>query len=300
MHTVAVKKPPKQAFFQKETHKNATKTVNSGLETGLYYYGARYLDPKTSRWISADPAMGEYIPMAGKDKNKLPNGGMYNTISFHVYNYANNNPIKYVDPDGKFPIVFPNVHKKIVKNAFKDSNLPRSVVLQLAKSASLIADVFRYSDSTVHMDNLSNTDDVISAYKAAVGNFHDNMAAKNYTEAGVNLHTIADFYAHSNYIELYQRYKGGSDINDIPIFTDAIQDEGFMSFVDANGGLKTGKYGKGTNTKANDHHDQMNLDSNKSPNGGRLYNRNNPNGPTRSDAALNVAQRATNDVAKDY
>jgi RHS repeat-associated protein len=25
-------------------------------ETGFYYFGARYLDPKTSVWISADPA----------------------------------------------------------------------------------------------------------------------------------------------------------------------------------------------------------------------------------------------------
>ncbi|TWI78860.1 RHS repeat-associated protein [Treponema putidum] len=31
-------------------------------ETGLYYYGARYLDPKYSRWLSGDPALGEYIP----------------------------------------------------------------------------------------------------------------------------------------------------------------------------------------------------------------------------------------------
>jgi RHS repeat-associated protein len=23
-------------------------------ETGLYHYGARYLDPKTSRWLSGD------------------------------------------------------------------------------------------------------------------------------------------------------------------------------------------------------------------------------------------------------
>ena len=27
-------------------------------ETGLYYYGARYLDPKYSRWLSGDPALG--------------------------------------------------------------------------------------------------------------------------------------------------------------------------------------------------------------------------------------------------
>jgi hypothetical protein len=36
-------------------------------ETGLYYYGARYLDSKTSRWLSGNPAMGEYVPRAGTD-----------------------------------------------------------------------------------------------------------------------------------------------------------------------------------------------------------------------------------------
>ncbi|WP_024470632.1 RHS repeat domain-containing protein, partial [Treponema pedis] len=33
-------------------------------ETGLYYYGARYLDPKYSRWLSGDPALSDYIPQA--------------------------------------------------------------------------------------------------------------------------------------------------------------------------------------------------------------------------------------------
>ena len=36
-------------------------------ETGLYYYGARYLDPKYSRWLSGDPALNDYIPKAGAD-----------------------------------------------------------------------------------------------------------------------------------------------------------------------------------------------------------------------------------------
>jgi RHS repeat-associated protein len=71
-------------------------------ETGLYYYGARYLDPKTSRWLSADPAMGEYVPQAGKGAGGLPGmGGVYNTVNLHTYHYAGNNPVKYRDPDGR-------------------------------------------------------------------------------------------------------------------------------------------------------------------------------------------------------
>ena len=94
------------------------KTQNTGLEylpyhftgkeideeTGLYYYGARYLDPRYSRWISTDPALGEYIPGAGKDISKLPSGGIYNPFSQSLFNYSNNNPIKYVDPNGKNPV----------------------------------------------------------------------------------------------------------------------------------------------------------------------------------------------------
>ncbi|MDR1107354.1 MAG: hypothetical protein LBL44_13440 [Treponema sp.] len=37
-------------------------------ETGLYYYGAGYLDPRTGRRLSADPAAGEYVPAAAADR----------------------------------------------------------------------------------------------------------------------------------------------------------------------------------------------------------------------------------------
>ena len=76
-------------------------------ETNYYYFGARYLDPRTSRWISADPAMGDYVPQAPvndearKRNGNLPGqGGVFNTVNFHVFGYAGNNPVKMVDPDG--------------------------------------------------------------------------------------------------------------------------------------------------------------------------------------------------------
>ncbi|MBA7577492.1 hypothetical protein ES708_19345 [subsurface metagenome] len=47
-------------------------------ETALYYFGARYLDPRTSRWISSDPAME----------------------GLNWYGYCENNPLRYIDPTG--------------------------------------------------------------------------------------------------------------------------------------------------------------------------------------------------------
>ena len=51
-------------------------------ETGMYYYGARYYEPRLSLWMSVDPM---------KEK--------YNGIS--SYTYALNNPVRFNDPDGK-------------------------------------------------------------------------------------------------------------------------------------------------------------------------------------------------------
>ncbi len=76
-------------------------------ETALYYFGARYLDPRTSRWISSDPALESYVPVApvddeAKKHNKsLPGmGGVFNAVNLNTYHYGGNNPMKYNDPTG--------------------------------------------------------------------------------------------------------------------------------------------------------------------------------------------------------
>lgn len=42
---------------------------------------------------------------AKKHKQNLPGmGGIYNTVNFHLYHYAGNNPVKYTDPTGRSSI----------------------------------------------------------------------------------------------------------------------------------------------------------------------------------------------------
>ena len=50
-------------------------------ETGNYYYGARYYNPKTSLWLSVDRMASKY-PV------------------WSPYNFTMNNPINMIDPNG--------------------------------------------------------------------------------------------------------------------------------------------------------------------------------------------------------
>jgi RHS repeat-associated protein len=81
--------------------------------TGLYYFGARYLDPQNSRWLSPDPILDKYLPEmplndeARERNKKLPGqGGVFNPLNMQMYHYAANNPVKYVDPDGQHTLVY--------------------------------------------------------------------------------------------------------------------------------------------------------------------------------------------------
>ncbi|MEU8632364.1 SpvB/TcaC N-terminal domain-containing protein [Amycolatopsis sp. NPDC048633] len=62
-------------------------------ETGLYFYGARYYNPRTNLWQSADPAAGSYLDGA-------PNGGVAQPFNLASYSYASDNPVRLADPDG--------------------------------------------------------------------------------------------------------------------------------------------------------------------------------------------------------
>ena len=67
-------------------HGKKTESINGGVN--LSYFGARYFDPSIGRFMGIDPE--------GFNPNSVH--------SFNRYAYGNNNPYKYVDPDGHSPI----------------------------------------------------------------------------------------------------------------------------------------------------------------------------------------------------
>jgi len=92
-------------------------------ETGLYYFGARYYDPRISLWYGVDPLAEKYP-------------------SWNPFNYTMNNPIRFIDPTGKEteesngggdpkkkdqnPTNQPPIPQKPVVNPKQDSNEPPS------------------------------------------------------------------------------------------------------------------------------------------------------------------------------
>jgi RHS repeat-associated protein len=72
-------------------------------ETGFYDFGARYLDPRFSKWMTADPALGSYLPSAANPNAALPGlGGVMQPRNLGLYSYAFHNPSTLRDRNGKW------------------------------------------------------------------------------------------------------------------------------------------------------------------------------------------------------
>lgn len=75
-------------------------------ETGLYYYGARYMNSVSSLWYGVDALTEKYPSISG-------------------YVYCVGNPIKFVDLDGKdiFPVLFQTINNRgrIIESQYRSN-----------------------------------------------------------------------------------------------------------------------------------------------------------------------------------
>ena len=161
-------------------------------ETGLDYFGARYMSSAQGRFTTVDPAMESQDPA--------------NPQSWNRYAYTYNNPLKYVDHNGKWPT---EIHNQIIANAF-----PGLSDVQLANLKGTSAYVDRVANQTQagNHDHAMRSpgedpvaaenaiDGVIASHESAARGFqggtspdhafHIDPGALN--EFGAGLHTVMD------------------------------------------------------------------------------------------------------------
>jgi RHS repeat-associated protein len=115
----------------KDSHNSPYKFNGKELdeESGLYYYGARYYDPRISIWASVDP-LANFNPFMDSEFyiDGDHNGGVFNHFNHNSYGYCYQNPVRLIDPNGKqVDVVYFNTETDgIIINALDDiKNDPR-------------------------------------------------------------------------------------------------------------------------------------------------------------------------------
>jgi hypothetical protein len=236
-------------------------------------------DDFLGRWFTQDPLQEKFY-------------------GWSSYVFCMNNPINVIDIDGRFGI---KIHKEMLQSALVGTNFSESAQKSMLRGTGVRADVWNMFNSKIHLDSRTNFNAVANGYNNATSNFESSIRAGEYSDAGMTLHTVGDFYSHSNYIDLYMEYAEDAgidiDVNNIPTFDEAISIPEFKTILEQ--GLKTGVYkdpftDKFTNNK--DSHKKMNLDSNKTEQGKKSFG---DTSATKHDAARSVAEKdITNRVQK--
>ena len=237
------------------------------------------------------------------------------------YAVFKNNPLYFIDKNGEFTI---GVHKKITEQALINAGLPVTKVdeddVYGSKTNSVIhgvqrADILGFARD-LHFDRRSTFEEINKTWSKLGEKIANTDYSFNNGGLGVALHTVQDFYSHSNYVELYIDYfksKGG-DISklkpgDIPIYDEKTKDSDFgkhLAGLDKQIGLKTGEFNffrwivgmdkKHAEKQGKIHHDVLAKDS---PDKGKGSEKVEGSESTYHDFAREVATQHSTEILKE-
>ena len=245
-------------------------------ETGYGYFGARYMDHELmTMWLSVDPMADKYPKIS-------------------PYHYSQWNPITQKDPNGSFDI---KIHRRIVERVAEDNGIIGFKKYLLSYGTGFYSDIILFPFTNVHVDGKHDAYDIAAVYNNARDGAMKNLKRGLYISAGRGFHTMADFYSHSNYLELYAQYASENGIkiekiDDIPTFTEAQNDENLWAFLQDK--LETGDYSIFNHNSVDVHsHNKMNKDNAESERGKMMFEN---TGSTYHDVAVAIATKAIDEA----
>lgn len=169
-----------------------------------------------------------------------------NASSWTPYRFGFDNPILYIDSEGAFE---KNIHGNLTKSVIESMEISKLDNYQLTQVlwGVEIADVPLFFRD-IHFDGRRTFLEVQNTWKELERSLKSNIDNNYGTFVGYDLHTLQDFYAHSNYIELgieFYKKNGGNMVNfssdDIPTYKEGIKNPEFKKFLKENN-LHTGTF----------------------------------------------------------